>query len=142
MQIVCTVNDGDLPVEITWFLNEKPITDLFDISTSPLGRRSSALTIESVQYEHVGNFTCKAHNKAGKTEYSAPLQVNGYYNFSYLFLFISLRHFLIPGIHLFLFKLTNSFRNKITMHTCDEKYPLNHLSNPITVNCFFDIYSL
>lgn len=78
MQVFCTVNDGDLPIEITWLLNDKPVNAFLDISTSPAGRRGSILTIESVQYEHVGNFTCKAQNAAGNTQYSAPLQVNGY----------------------------------------------------------------
>lgn len=78
VQVVCTVNDGDLPIEITWLLNDTPINKFLDISTSRAGRRGSILTIESVHYEHVGNFTCKAQNEAGKTDYSAPLQVNGY----------------------------------------------------------------
>lgn len=80
VQVICTVNDGDLPVEITWFLDKKPVTDFLDITTSPIGRRGSAITIESVHYEHIGNFTCKAQNKAGTTEFTALLQVNGYYN--------------------------------------------------------------
>lgn len=83
VQVVCTVKDGDLPIEISWFINGKPINDFSDISTSPAGRRGSILTIESVQYEHAGNFICKAQNKAGRAEYSAILQVNGYYDFIY-----------------------------------------------------------
>lgn len=66
---------------------------MFGISTVPAGSRSSILTIESVQYEHAGNFTCKAHNKAGKAEYIVGLQVNGYLNFFYL-----LNMFKIPKI--------------------------------------------
>lgn len=77
VQVVCTVKDGDLPIKIDWFLNEQEISNVPDISVTPAGRRGSLLTVESVQYHHAGNFTCKAENIAGKTEYSTPLQVNG-----------------------------------------------------------------
>lgn len=86
VQAFCTVNDGDLPIEITWFLNEKPVTNVLGVSTSPAGRRGSIVTIESVQYEHAGNYSCRAQNKAGAAEYTVGLQVNGYCNFAYFFI--------------------------------------------------------
>lgn len=78
VQFVCTVKDGDLPLQISWLLNGKTVSDFLDISIVPAGSRGSILTIESVQYEHAGNFTCEAQNKAGKAEYIVGLQVNGY----------------------------------------------------------------
>lgn len=81
IQVYCTVKDGDLPLKIDWLLNGKDLNGFTEISTSSAGKRGSVLTIESVQYEHAGNFTCKAENIAGKAEYMATLQVNGYYRF-------------------------------------------------------------
>lgn len=60
-----------------WLVNGKPLNNE-DISISSVGRRGSVLSIESVQYEHAGNYTCLARNGAGKTEYTSELQVNGY----------------------------------------------------------------
>lgn len=75
------MKDGDLPLKIEWLLNGKELNDFSDITISSAGRRGSILTIESTQYEHAGNFTCNAENEAGKVDYTAGLQVNGYYFF-------------------------------------------------------------
>lgn len=76
--VTCTVPDGDLPIKITWKLNGKAAGTYPDISISKIGRRGSALTIESISHGLAGNFTCAATNKAGYSEYSTNLQVNGY----------------------------------------------------------------
>lgn len=81
IQVYCTVKDGDLPLKIDWYLNGNQLNHFSEISVSSVGRRGSVLTIESVQYEHAGNFTCKAENQAGKTDYTAVLLVNGYWIF-------------------------------------------------------------
>lgn len=74
----CTVLKGDYPIEMEWFLNEKPIkrehTDITIVNTS---KRVSLLTIEAVSARHAGEYTCSASNIAGGTSYSAPLAVNG-----------------------------------------------------------------
>lgn len=49
-----------------------------------MGKRISAITIEHVLEEHVGNYTCRVKNKAGLAEYTAPLSVNGSVRMSYL----------------------------------------------------------
>lgn len=69
-----------MPVEIGWYLNGKSFPNFLGISTSAAGRRGSILTIESVQFEHMGNYSCKAENQAGSSEYTVELKVNGYYN--------------------------------------------------------------
>lgn len=42
-----------------------------------LGKKSSAMTIESVNDNHAGNYTCKASNNAYSVNYTAELVVNG-----------------------------------------------------------------
>lgn len=78
IQVYCIVKEGDLPIAIEWMLNRKPLKDYSEISVISGGKRSSSLSIESVQYEHAGNYTCKTKNRAGETEFTAQLLVNGY----------------------------------------------------------------
>lgn len=78
VQVTCVVAEGDLPIQISWSLNGKNIADYQEITTSKTGRRSSFLAIESVSHENAGNYTCKAKNKAGESEYVTQLYVNGY----------------------------------------------------------------
>lgn len=73
----CLVTSGDLPLDLKWLFNDRPISEIFGISTVKLGKRTYALTIDSVSGKHSGNFTCEAKNMAGVDRYSAELIVNG-----------------------------------------------------------------
>lgn len=73
----CTVFKGDLPVRITWLLNNNTIEPERGIVISKVSKKVSSLTIDSVGEEHSGTYTCKAHNCAGQFIYSADLHVNG-----------------------------------------------------------------
>lgn len=81
--IQCTVSQGDLPLKISWMFNNVSIQDDGRILVTAVGKRSSSLSIESVDYTNVGNYTCRAQNKAGYTDHTAFLAVNGslYYQF-------------------------------------------------------------
>lgn len=68
---------GDLPIVIEWKLNGELVSEALGISTMTVGRRSSVLTIESVDHQHAGNFTCNASNRAGVQSYSTELNVYG-----------------------------------------------------------------
>lgn len=75
--LTCTAQTGDLPLNLTWFLNGIELRNSFDITISTVGKRSSFLTIESVQAIHAGTYTCQAENLAGISQYSTELKVNG-----------------------------------------------------------------
>lgn len=77
VSLSCSVLTGDLPINITWFLNEKNVRDIEDIITSNLGKRGSSLAIDSVSAKHAGNFTCLAQNRAGNASFTSELIVNG-----------------------------------------------------------------
>lgn len=47
------------------------------ISTSSFGSQASILNINSVEPTHRGEYTCVASNAAGKSKYTAVLEVNG-----------------------------------------------------------------
>lgn len=75
--IQCTILGGDLPIDVHWVVNNKSVDDFHDISIVKLGKRVTALTIEAVRAHHAGNYSCRAQNNAGTTEYSSVLVVNG-----------------------------------------------------------------
>lgn len=75
--ITCTVSDGDLPLDIKWLLNDKPVDSYPSINSAKFGKRNMVLSIESVTADHTGNYTCQASNKAGSVSFSTDLQVYG-----------------------------------------------------------------
>lgn len=75
--VQCLVTSGDLPLDLKWFVNDRPVSEIFGISTVKLGKRTYALTIDAVSGKHSGVFTCQAENMAGVDRYSAELIVNG-----------------------------------------------------------------
>ena len=76
-QLTCVVSRGDMPITITWSLKGQELNSGPSITTTMLGRRASMLVISSVDYSHVGEYTCRATNPAGSVTHSANLRVNG-----------------------------------------------------------------
>lgn len=77
MTLTCTVSDGDLPLDIKWLLNDRPVDSYSNINSAKFGKRNMVLSIESVSAEHSGNYTCEASNIAGTVSYSTNLKVYG-----------------------------------------------------------------
>lgn len=74
----CAAVKGDLPLDIVWMFNGKPLDpDRDDVIVSKSGKRSLQLSIESVKARHAGEYTCVVSNVAGATQRSAVLNVNG-----------------------------------------------------------------
>ena len=73
----CIITKGDFPLKVHWMLNNKPIGQFDGISISNTNKRVSQLTIESAEAHHSGQYKCVAENKAGVTEFSTFLNVNG-----------------------------------------------------------------
>ena len=76
-QLLCVVSQGDMPVTITWSLKGQELSSGPELTTTMLGTRTSMLTISSVSYQHIGEYTCRATNPAGSVTHSAELKVNG-----------------------------------------------------------------
>nr|XP_015838911.1 PREDICTED: Down syndrome cell adhesion molecule isoform X39 [Tribolium castaneum] len=72
----CTVHKGDLPINITWLHNNNTIGYNDGILITKAGKKVSTVTIDSVQAQHVGTYTCFAENRAGSDNFSAYLRVN------------------------------------------------------------------
>lgn len=76
--VQCMTLKGDLPIKITWYLNDKPITTIENgIHVVMTSSRISQLTIESVTANHRGVYRCLAENKAGQAAHISELRVNG-----------------------------------------------------------------
>ncbi|XP_055593989.1 cell adhesion molecule Dscam2 isoform X37 [Uranotaenia lowii] len=76
VMVTCHVSKGDLPIEITWQFNGKPLRISSNIEITSIGKRSSSLNIPSVTADHSGVYTCIAKNIAGLRNQSAELFVN------------------------------------------------------------------
>ncbi|CAH0555684.1 unnamed protein product [Brassicogethes aeneus] len=74
--LTCSVHKGDLPMNITWLHNKKVIGYNEGITTTNVGQKVSMLTIENVNAEHAGNFTCLVQNRAGSASFNSELFVN------------------------------------------------------------------
>lgn len=67
-----------MPVDIHWIFNSSPIiSGQNGITVMKMNQRTSSLSINSVEAIHRGIFKCIVSNKAGSTEHSAELRVNG-----------------------------------------------------------------
>lgn len=74
----CMVTKGDLPLNIRWTLNSAPIINGEEgFTLMRMNPRTSSLSINTLEAKHRGIYKCIANNKAGFTEYSAELHVNG-----------------------------------------------------------------
>lgn len=70
------MHKGDLPVEISWFHNNRSLVDGNGIIIMK-NRKVNSLTIDQVSSEDAGEYTCVATNRAGSASHSATLNVNG-----------------------------------------------------------------
>lgn len=77
VSVTCTISKGDMPVNITWTLNNVSVAQTHGITVMQTNKRISQLSIDSVQAEHSGEYICHAENVAGLSTYSAVLHVNG-----------------------------------------------------------------
>lgn len=79
--IQCMIQKGDVPLNIKWTLNSRPLINNEEgITILKLSSKTSVLNIPSVAEYHRGVFKCIAENKAGSTFYAAEFKVNGTLN--------------------------------------------------------------
>ncbi|XP_068899441.1 cell adhesion molecule Dscam1 isoform X35 [Tenebrio molitor] len=72
----CVVTKGDFPMNIRWSVNGQPVEHVDGITVGHLSKKISALSIDSVEAKHAGEYVCTAQNKAGTITHSATLYVN------------------------------------------------------------------
>lgn len=77
----CSVTKGDFPLKISWLFNGNPIDLMNGVTVGQTNKKVSTLTIDSADKVHSGNYQCLVQNAAGKTSYSATLNVKGVFYF-------------------------------------------------------------
>lgn len=75
--VQCSISKGDLPLRFLWYHNTNLVEERLGILTGYLGKRVSSLSIDSVNAEHSGAYTCSVTNPAGAVNFTAYLNVNG-----------------------------------------------------------------
>lgn len=75
--VQCSLSIGDLPVKFSWTLNGQPLNNIQEVAISSVGKKTSVISIDSIDEHHAGNYTCTAKNKAGSASYSSQLIVRG-----------------------------------------------------------------
>lgn len=75
-QVLCTAIHGDFPIQFNWLFGNETVYPSERVRIDST-KRSSTLSIESVDGDDVGNYTCVATNRAGSTESSIELIVKG-----------------------------------------------------------------
>ena len=73
----CSVVKGDPPIEIIWNFNGTQLINNPSISITKPSQRISTLSIDAVNAEHRGQYTCSAKNPAGEAIQTSFLNVNG-----------------------------------------------------------------
>jgi len=76
-QVMCTTSQGDQPFVFSWLKDGAALRSGAGLEVNQFTPFSSILTIDSVQAEHSGNYTCQVHNAAATIELTAPLSVTG-----------------------------------------------------------------
>lgn len=77
VQLTCHVTKGDMPINIDWYFDGKPLNPNSGVMTSNIGHRAKFLAISTVRQHHRGRYTCVATNPAGTAFFAADLHVNG-----------------------------------------------------------------
>jgi Immunoglobulin I-set domain len=75
-QLTCYVIMGDSPFSFQWLFQNRTIDELYDVKVEDSAKRS-ILSIDSVNAEHAGEYTCKVLNKAGFSTITTKLVVKG-----------------------------------------------------------------
>lgn len=66
-----------MPISFKWMLNGEPVSKYGGVNVGLFGKKSSVLSIDSIEQHHAGNYTCIASNMAGISTYSTELVVRG-----------------------------------------------------------------
>lgn len=82
----CSIIKGDLPLKVYWQFFETDESLSYNLTTNDgvvvtkPSPKISILAIDAVKARHRGNYTCFAQNKAGVTQFSAYLAMNGLFS--------------------------------------------------------------
>ena len=83
LTLTCTVAKGDTPILIEWTRDGVPVARAGarashgQVKVVDVNQFTSMLSIDSLDLDHVGNYSCRATNGAGTAAYSQMVKING-----------------------------------------------------------------
>lgn len=134
--LYCTVDLGDTPIDLEWFLNGKQIGNHVEgIVVTRFGQKSSILSIDKIKAGHAGKYTCRATNTAGSAYFTIKLAVNGI--FHYLRIFFTF--YLVIIVFQYLFHLRLSLLLQLLVPKIIRNWVVICLTKKIYLVCNWDI---
>ena len=81
LRVICTVTEGDLPIDVQWRFNGVPFLGSSGAAGNVRVRRideyTSLLAISNLETDHAGNYSCAAKNTVSEFVRSAVLTIRG-----------------------------------------------------------------
>lgn len=75
--MTCSVIKGDTPLTVVWHKDGRTIDPSQRIQMTQVDQYINILSIENLQAEHTGNYSCIVRNSAAEAEGHQALVVNG-----------------------------------------------------------------
>ena len=80
LRVICTVTEGDLPIDVQWKLGGIPIrseSGVGRVTVRRIDQYTSLLAISDLDTSHAGNYSCVAKNRVAEHVRSATLTIRG-----------------------------------------------------------------
>ena len=83
LRVLCTVSEGDLPLEVDWWKdgiligNNEEKYESYGTSVRRIDEYTSLLAISFLETTHAGNYSCVASNSVAAYSRSATLTIRG-----------------------------------------------------------------
>lgn len=85
--VICTVIQGKKPLYFKWLKDGKEISENFNVKQTTVGDFTSFLSIENLNRNHSGNYTCTVNSPSGMATMTSSLSVFGKSNNNNPFLY-------------------------------------------------------
>lgn len=88
LRVICTVTEGDLPLEVEWWKDGLKIEEAFGkfgVQVRRIDEYTSLLAISFLETTHAGNYSCVAKNSVANFARYATLTIRGKYSRSLSF---------------------------------------------------------
>ena len=76
LTLTCAVTTGDLPLTMSWVVNEAPVGGRH-VKILQINSFTSILSIDSLQLGHSGNYSCVVRNPAARVTQSQLVLIRG-----------------------------------------------------------------
>ncbi|CAB4064419.1 DSCAM [Lepeophtheirus salmonis] len=75
LRAICTIIEGDLPLDVSWSKDGSPLIDVPNVRITRIDEYTSLLAISKLESLHTGNYSCMAENAVAKHSTSSYLTI-------------------------------------------------------------------